>query len=361
MRYVDDTEIIKKRHAAFWEQEIIDRCCVAVTAEKSSAEPLQQQPEEPMEYWFNPELILQRNRMQLGNTIFKGDALPRIWVNLGPGITAAYLGSRVHPRKDTVWFEPFVQNWVTDNYTFDPESVWWKKTKQITSYLTDKCKDECIVSITDLSGVADIMAHLRGTENLCLDLIETPEAVKQVRDYILKVWHNCFEELYQITQKGSQGSTCWLDLWAPGRQMILQCDFSTLLSPFMFEEFFLPEIEEQSRSIEYPIYHLDGPDEIRHLDALLSIAELKAVQWVPNPGEGQVNRWLSMFKKIQKAGKSIYFAVAPWYNTDWHDIAYALEELSPEGLFIDAVCSSEEEADWIEQQLPKWSYKKTYY
>jgi hypothetical protein len=123
----------------------------------------------------------------------------------------------------------------------------------------------------------------------------------------------------------------------------------------MFEEFFLPEIQDQCKKIEYPIYHLDGPGEVKHLDLILSIPELKAVQWVPSPGQGKVEDWMPMFKKIQDAGKGLYFAVAYWYGSKPKDIEYVLQELKPEGLYLDIWCESEEETVWLEKKLPEWS------
>ena len=123
----------------------------------------------------------------------------------------------------------------------------------------------------------------------------------------------------------------------------------------MFGEFFLPEIQEQCKAYEYPMYHLDGPEEIKHLDMLLDIPELKSIQWVPIPGKGDVREWMPLFKRIQKAGKSLYFAVSPWYGTSYKDIEYVLEELSPKGLFIDTVCDTEEEAKWLMSKLDRWS------
>jgi len=103
------------------------------------------------------------------------------------------------------------------------------------------------------------------------------------------------------------------------------------------------------------MYHLDGPEEIKHLDMLLEIPELKAIQWVPIPGKGHYRDWLPLFKKIQKAGKSLYFALGEGFGTSYKDIEEILTEISPKGLFIDTYCGSEEEARWTIKNLDKWS------
>jgi hypothetical protein len=88
---------------------------------------------------------------------------------------------------------------------------------------------------------------------------------------------------------------------------------------------------------------------------ILSIPELKAIQWVPKPGRGDVREWMPLFKKIQSAGKGLYFAVAPWYGTSYRDLEYVLQELSPKGLFIDTICDTEAEANCLMNRLGRWS------
>ena len=76
------------------------------------------------------------------------------------------------------------------------------------------------------------------------------------------------------------------------------------------------------------IFHLDGPDAIRHLDALLELKELDAIQWVPGDGNPPARAWLAMLNKIQRAGKSVWISASP------EDVHAILEELRPEGLMI---------------------------
>ena len=62
---------------------------------------------------------------------------------------------------------------------------------------------------------------------------------------------------------------------------MLQCDLSYMISPQMFGRFVLPELAASCRRLGNPAYHLDGPGEIPHVDMLLSIPELRAMQYVP--------------------------------------------------------------------------------
>jgi hypothetical protein len=72
----------------------------------------------------------------------------------------------------------------------------------------------------------------------------------------------------------------------------------------MFQEFIVPELIDYMTVNAYSVYHLDGPDELKHLDALLEIGDLKAIQWTPGAGHEPTShdRWMPHFNRIQKAG-----------------------------------------------------------
>ncbi|MCX7011807.1 MAG: trimethylamine corrinoid protein 2, partial [Candidatus Sumerlaeota bacterium] len=89
-----------------------------------------------------------------------------------------------------------------------------------------------------------------------------------------------------------------------------------------------------------PFYHMDGPGQIAHLDSLLSIPELKGIQWVPGAGAPDITRWPDLYRKIRDSGKLI-------------QIGYSLEKLdaiaeqlgSPKGILFIGTASSMEEAE----------------
>jgi len=53
------------------------------------------------------------------------------------------------------------------------------------------------------------------------------------------------------------------------------------------------------------MYHLDGIGQLPHLDSLLTINELDAVQWVPGDGKPKQGEWPHVYQKIYMAGKKI--------------------------------------------------------
>jgi hypothetical protein len=87
-----------------------------------------------------------------------------------------------------------------------------------------------------------------------------------------------------------------------------------MISPDMYAEFVLPRIRRQCQKLDYTVYHLDGPDALRHIDAVLSIPELNALQWesgAGNPHPADPVWWDRVWKKVYAAGKSAYLHGIP--------------------------------------------------
>ena len=99
------------------------------------------------------------------------------------------------------------------------------------------------------------------------------------------------------------------------------------------------------------MYHLDGIDAIRHLDAVLEIEELNAVQWTPGVGEVQGGnaRWFDLYKKILASGKSI---MANWVTID--ELEPLIDNVGNEGLHINVDFKSEKDIDTALKIIEKY-------
>jgi 5-methyltetrahydrofolate--homocysteine methyltransferase len=189
-----------------------------------------------------------------------------------------------------------------------------------------------IVSTTDLGGTYDILAALRGTQRLLFDLIEYPEEVKRFAfEQIEPLWKTFFMEHTDRLFAAQGAYSSWMPVYSEKRYYPLQCDFSAMISPAMFEEFILPDLKWQTEMLERSIYHLDGPGEIPHLDLLLSLPRLNAIQWVPGDGKAPVTDpcWFDMYDRIQRAGKGL---VLLGVNPD--EMEPMLNHISPKGVYM---------------------------
>jgi len=241
-----------------------------------------------------------------------GDAWPKWWPNLGPGIIAAFLGSEVCAGPDTVWFEPIAAAGIADlRLAYNGGNAWWQRVRELTRTAVQRWGRAVCVGFTDLGGNLDILAHLRSTQPLLLDLLDAPDEVAGVLGEITRLWLRYYDELYAIVAPAGRGTSPWAAIWSSGRCYMLQSDFSYMISPKMFERFVAPDLAACCAKLDHAFYHLDGKGQISHLDVLLAIEGLHGIQWIPGAGAPPPEEWLPLLKRIRDAGKLCQLYVSP--------------------------------------------------
>lgn len=248
MDYRDNWEKSRDRLNAFMKGELLDRCCVSIVAPKkgrtNSVTPLPEKYEDKIRYWTDGELILKRYTSFFENTYFGGEAFPQIFPDLGAAGTAGFFKNIRCQFENTVWFFPFIEEWKENLMEFDSDSFLYKKTLELVRYFVDESKGRYFVSMPDLSGNADALAHMRGSEKLLMDMLTNTDAVHKAMGKIFEVWKKASGEVFDIVRDNNDGGSCigWLDTWSAGRHDQLQCDLSVMISPQLFDEFIIPEL-----------------------------------------------------------------------------------------------------------------------
>jgi hypothetical protein len=254
-------------------------------------------------------------------THFYGDAFPWHWINFGPGIAAGFLGAEVNSVVDpseTVWFTPARPAPIHDvNLAYDPENGWWKRCKAITAAFVERYGGMLQVSHTDLGGNLDILASFLTTGQLLFDVLEQPDEVRRVSSQITRAWLRYYDELDAIirpahpARPACRGTSSWAPIWSTGRTYMLQCDFSYMIGPRMFERFVVPDLMACCEHLDHAFYHLDGKGQIPHLDLLLSVPRLRGIQWIPGDGQPSPDQWLPLLKRIRDGGRLCQLFVSP--------------------------------------------------
>lgn len=108
-----------------------------------------------------------------------------------------------------------------------------------------------------------------------------------------------------MLKAADQGSTTWARFYHEDFAYVPSCDFWCLISPNMAEEHVVRTIEMETEPMKDSIFHLDGPDALRHLDWVLNCELFSAVQWVFGAGQGDAKDWIHIYKQILDSGKSI--------------------------------------------------------
>ena len=163
--------------------------------------------------------------------------------------------------------------------------------------------DQVCVGHTDLGGGLDVLASLRDTQQLLFDVVDSPDEVDRLAGEITRLWIRYYDELDAIIRTAGRGTTNWAVVLSPGRCCVLQCDFSFMTSPQMFDRFALPDLVACCEAVDHAVYHLDGAGQIRHLDMLLALERLHCIQWIPGDGAPPAEEWLPLLKRIRDGGK----------------------------------------------------------
>ena len=161
-----------------------------------------------------------------------------------------------------------------------------------------------------------------------MDVIERPDLVRRTADAIYPAWHQAFSEFNRIVAGRGAGLLHWLGLWSNRTYMIPACDFNYMISPAQFRDLFLPDIARQTATVGRAVFHLDGPGAANHIDALLEVPDIQAIQFTPGEGTPSALAWVEMFRKVQDRGRSI-LPICPA-----EEVLELCEALKPEGLAI---------------------------
>ena len=256
--------------------------------------------------------VLDCYERRLAATRYYGDAFPKWWPNFGPGSVAGYLGAEVHCAPDTVWFTPAAETAIDAlHVTYAADNPWWQRTCALTAAAVARWGSQVAVGHTDLGGDLDVLASLRTTQELLLDLTDAPDHVARLAGAISRLWQRYYDELSALILPAGRGTTPWAAIWSPGRCYMLQCDFAYMLSPRMFARFVLPTLTERCAALDHAFYHLDGKGQIAHLDMLLAIDRLAGIQWIPGDGAPPAEEWLPLLARIRHAGKLCQLYVSP--------------------------------------------------
>ncbi len=329
------------RMSAWWEGADLDRPAMYLVAPREGASVTWPEPPATLQArWTDVPYLLATYEAQVASTAYFAEAMPFVYINQGPVCQAGFLGCPRVFMPTTIWHEPIIENWDDFEPCFDPNNRWWQLYLEIASAAAELGAGRWCVSLPDAGAVGDIIAYMRGSERLLVDLVENPEPVWRLRDWLVPVVEQMAAEVAALTTRYFPGTMGWLALWAPGLTSAMQEDLSCMISPALFREFCLPEIQALSYWLEYPMYHLDGPAALRHLDALLEVESLRGIQWVPGAGQpGALDPvWWPLLHRILDAGKIAYCNCAP------EEILPALGELPYQRLYLDCAARSEAEA-----------------
>ncbi len=250
--------------------------------------------------------ILEEHLAQMRAFQYLGDGFPLMWMNFGAGVLAAMVGGEGMAAKETVWFSPGVfkdKDLEEIAIRFNPETDWAKWLADFYQTADQMFEGTPMVAgMTDLGGVLDVLASLRGTQNLLMDLLDSPDEIKRLVREERIAWLEAYRH-FDAMRRGPR--SCWAAIMGAGPTYMLQSDFSYMISPDMFAEFVQPELQALADELDHSFYHLDGKNQLGHIPHLAQIRGLGGIQWIPGDGQPPQREWPEVLSDIEDRGMKL--------------------------------------------------------
>ncbi len=286
-----DLNEAKKYWSAFWAGEIIDRPAISL-----KVAPGPDAPPHPAGLILqdDPLIAVRQFGEWAAHVKWLAEAVPFFHLNYGPDQFAAWLGARLEYSPDsggTTWSVPFIRDWDLDGAEIDhPHGQWWDRAVEVYRGAGEIADGRFLIGVPDAHSNMDALSALRGPQAMCEDLLDVPEKVDRAMLRVRKAFAPILETVANAGRMDKWGYTGWLPFYSETPYATLQCDFACMVGPEHFRRWILPALEEESSYLDHSVYHYDGPDALVHLDDVLSIPGIRAIQSGPRHGESAGHR-----------------------------------------------------------------------
>lgn len=350
--WIPDWDKRLARQDAFWHGAIIDRPVISLAlAEPDPAypAPAAKTHATERERWLDAGYVADCALHTVMNKGYMGDALPYVMPNLGPEVFSAFFGTELEYGPSTAWSIANLTDWKDVNQLrFSIDNFYWKKTLEMTDALLAIGHGKFYTGVTDLHPGGDAITAFRDPLRLNMDMLDCVDNVKALLKRVDSTFLDVFDYFMDLLQSHGQAITTWPGITSTKRWHVPSNDFSCMISKTMFDEVFLPGIAAECEHAEASIYHLDGPNALQHLDSLLAIKRLNAIQWIPGAGHGDQD-WTWVHQKCQAAGKGIQVM------TSSQNLDQIMQTLRPEGAWLRCTVKSREEGEFVLKRISQWT------
>ena len=321
--YKKDWARAREKWLSYWKRENKGRPImhlVGKVSEADAAKRAELKSRDMEDKYQNAERMVARYRMKCETHEFLAESFPNLTLDFGPGSMATYLGCEPGFAPDTVWFHEFVKDWIGyKDLVFDPENKWFKKHIELYREAKKFAGNDMFLALPDIMENLDVMVSMRGAQDTIYDLVDEPEELERRIKQIDDIYFNYYDAFYKYAELDGGTSHTVFEIWGEGRTAKLQCDFSAMISPANFREFIQPSLRKQAQKLDNVLYHLDGPDAIRHVEALMEIDEIDSLQWTSGDHgpDGTLEEWYPIYDAATKAGKALWIKVYSGGYDDW--------------------------------------------
>ncbi len=97
------------------------------------------------------------------------------------------------------------------------------------------------------------------------------------------------------------------------------------------------------------VFHVDGKGVARHLDAILSVPEVHAIQWVQGVGDDRpIMQWVPLIKEIQARRPVIV-------DLNKNELDDFMDVMEPKNIFLWIATEKEEQEHALLKRISQWT------
>jgi hypothetical protein len=323
-------------HRAFWCRELTSTPLVATEiVGRYSRLGMFYQPDLPLEGYFTPDMIrvdeLNSRYQQwlewdgiLENQVFRlaGVEHTVCWLEAILGCPIRYSFSH-----DTMWAEePLTIHWppLIPDLAKNP---WFKKLIELSQAFDQTFHDRFPVGTLQLRGATDLLGAYLGGSQLCLLAYDDPEGLQTAVTRTAELCQQVVQAQLKVIRPVQDGYFNYFQVWAPGTTVVWSQDLSTLFSPEMYRDFFLPFDRSLAAVCQYPLLHVHT-SEVHCFQLWAEIEGLNLEVTVDSTGT-TLAEILPLLGKLQEQKIALMIQVQ-----NNQELELAQSALSPQGLHL---------------------------
>jgi hypothetical protein len=184
----------------------------------------------------------------------------------------------------------------------------WRCFEEKLSLLVREGVPGAVITIGELIGPMDCLAAAVGPTQLCLDMVDAPEAVAEKATDFARLWREAFDAQWKILRE--QGGTAGFQVYLPGRSALWSEDVLALVGPARCGEFFDASIRAVASDLDIALLHTHSAA-LASIDRVAEIAELDGIEISNDPNGPPLVDLLDAGDRLYAAGKRVMFS-------NWH-------------------------------------------
>jgi hypothetical protein len=237
---------------------------------------------------------------------------------------------------------------------FSSSNPWVEKLLEFIPVLEARSAGRYPVGATLMRGISDLLSALYGGGNFVLKMHDDPEEIQAMVDGLTEFWIAFGRCVLDRLPLFHGGTGCYMyGQWCPGKTIWLQEDAVALLSPALFNRHIYPADVKIAEAFEHVAIHLHPTRYIA--SQLLSESPISMVE-LHLDFDGPRAQKLAPHHRILLKSKPLLV----WGDVHASDLEFMLAELPSEGLAINLIVGSVEEAHRIwDHAMELWQRRVT--